>query len=419
MALARLGDIAGAKTLLEQELKRSGASPAERAHLLEFMAVGCCYSGAFEEGLRYADESLKVEGEIPPVDRANTHNVRGWALNALGRHKETIASADAALALARKLPLPSPWLVAQALRLKGDAKRLAGDLAGAELLLLESLASDPLFETSHCLMSVALAQKQMGKATRAWFLGCLDVSVSRDQLAFLRSELLKGADAKELPDHGSLLALRSEILPRLGARIEVVEEVQRTMIEVLQARGEKEAALVEAKTLLLACGEKAAPDAIRLVAGLLKEIDGNMGRAAAFLERIRGGQGSAQDGAVADPLPDVTLGQAVEERAAFDAALKGAPEDWEGHFARSTIYRCWGKPREALRELNAAMRLAPMEKLPLQAILDATTQVLLQFGGGQSLADRFLAFQRCGVPGPDGKRGTADDLADPMADLLK
>jgi hypothetical protein len=52
-------------------------------------------------------------------------------------------------------------------------------------------------------------------------------------------------------------------------------------------------------------------------------------------------------------------------------------------------------------------------------VMATTMRVLVQISGDPRTAERYADYQRYGAAGPDGKGGTEDDLADPVARWLE
>jgi hypothetical protein len=201
------------------------------------------------------------------------------------------------------------------------------------------------------------------------------------------------------------------------------EQMQKVMAQLLLRKGETGRALFEARVLFDVSSANTMPGAVRMLSEILKAEDTSVGRANAFLEYVKTGKaakdkqlGTPDD--LTDPLGDIQPPDAQARDARFSEALGTYPDDWRGKLSKATLYRYWGKPEQALVELNGAFAICPMEQQPIQLIVDATAQVLVQVSGDPDMAQKFTEFQQLGPAGADGKKGTPDDLTNPITPYL-
>ncbi len=197
-----------------------------------------------------------------------------------------------------------------------------------------------------------------------------------------------------------------------------VERIQPEVVELLNRLGRCDEALAECRVLVLSASPRAYPSAVSLTAATLKRMDGNLGRATAFLDFQRKGLVPTGRNVLMDAPP---LGDAV--RAEVRAALPvGRCEKWAECLAVSARLVWLDDPCAALREAMRAFALAPLEGKALQSCADAALQPVLAVTRDPAVAKAVVDYLTYGPNGPDGAKGTADDLPDPLeslSDILK
>jgi len=200
--------------------------------------------------------------------------------------------------------------------------------------------------------------------------------------------------------------------------------VQRKIVESLVKKGALEEAIKAARVCLdAATDDKGLADQVRLVAEIFKSMDKNLGRANALINYHRSGP-DGEDGKpgtdddLKNPLDGYPYPAYPERDRAFAEARKRAGDDARAMRFRALTYLYSGHPKEALRcFMDAFGRCMPDE-------LQQTGQDMILLGAravrGHAVGlDGFFHFVNYGPAGPDGRLGTADDLADPFAPLLK
>ena len=199
---------------------------------------------------------------------------------------------------------------------------------------------------------------------------------------------------------------------------------QRRIAELLAKKGAAEEALKAARVCMDACtDEKALADIVRMMADMLRSQDKNLGRANALISYQRFGPagegGKAGDaGELKDPLAGVGYPSYPAREQVFAEARKQAGADARAMRYRAMTYLYTGHPKEALRCFMDAFGRASSDEM------SAAGHDMIVIGAravrGHSVGlDAFYNFVNYGPAGPDGKPGTADDLADPFAALLK
>ena len=415
-----------AHSKLSALLKESSLTEQQRVQCLEALGTICCWTHKFPEALKYVNEVLEKHPTAPPATVARCCKLKGWALGGSGDKQGAIDAARKAVKVAEKPGSGiKPAFVATYLAELGKALVQAGNYDESAAAYEESMKTHLSATGLAGLVKARLGQGNAVEATRGFILLCAlpdaregDLKTSGPKcLALIRR-------SPKLPDAGPLLATWREALPGLVSFPDRCRTVQKVLVAYLARAGDMKRALFEGRVLLRLCNDDQLPEALGLVSNLLKQIDGNVSRANALLLFAKFGK-AGPDGKLgtkddfADPLRSVSPPDAAKRDAAFKAAMGQIPaKDWTDHVSKSLLYRLWDRPREALAELRTAFRQAPMEQGPMQQIMQATMQVLVQVTGDPGTADKYSAFQRFGPAGPDRKKGTDDDLEDPVAKAL-
>lgn len=423
--VGRSGNIEEVKKYYAQLEERTDLTETQRIKLLHAYSVACCFADAFKEALVAADKGLQKVPAENVLMRAMLLKTRGWALAELGRPEDAVAASREALALARSLKHPPSWLISLSLKQIGEVLITQGDSEQAIAAFEESFLLQPRMDTCAQIMAIRLKEGRAADACRAW----LTASLSEDFDIHGFSEL--GCDlVKKLGELGNpltpseLLTLRDEAMKYLVSSPETLYVVQGYMVDAVAQSGKFDAALFEVRLLFETCPVDKTYDSMLRVASILKSADENVARANAFLAYTKYGL-PGKDGKIGtdddlhNPLMRLQPADAEIRNDAFSKAVKELGNDWKGHLDRSLIYRYWLRYNDALVELQAAFRLAPVAERPLQTIMDATSQVLVQITGDPGIAGEYSAYQKFGVPGKDGKEGTDDDLADPVRKYLE
>ena len=192
-----------------------------------------------------------------------------------------------------------------------------------------------------------------------------------------------------------------------------VERIQPDVVELLNRLGRCDEASAECRVLVLSASPRAYPSAVSLTAATLKRMDGNLGRATAFLNFQKKGVVPKERNVLMDAPP---LNDAV--RAEVRASLPvGRCEKWAECLAVSARLVWLDDPHAALREAMRAFALAPFDGKALQACADAALQPVLAVTRDPAVAKGVVDYLTYGPNGPDGAKGTADDLPDPLESL--
>ena len=126
-------------------------------------------------------------------------------------------------------------------------------------------------------------------------------------------------------------------------------------------------------------------------------------------------RGTADD--LENPFDGVALKPDPERDKLFEQAIAAQPDTPDGHRVRGWLYLLWCKPKEALREFRREFALCSLESSALSRAAQDVALGLKALNGTPVGMETFVQFQRYGPAGPDGRKGTKDDLEDPLAGL--
>jgi len=203
-------------------------------------------------------------------------------------------------------------------------------------------------------------------------------------------------------------------------------QAQKLAVQALAEQGLLDPALGAAKVLYGAApnSEKEITQAVSLVMETLKAKAHSIALANQFVTFQSYGPAGA-DGKVgteddaANPLEDVRYVVSPEAEAQFAETLASLPEDFGGRRWRGYLCLYWGKPREALAEFVWRFDHAPLKEKAINTAIDDIVVALKACYGHTLAGERFMQYQKLGPAGPDGQKGTDDDLTDPTRDVLK
>ena len=192
-----------------------------------------------------------------------------------------------------------------------------------------------------------------------------------------------------------------------------VEKVQPEIIELLNRLGRCDEALAECRVLVLLSSPKSYQAAVNLTAASLKRADGNLGRATAFMNFQKKGFVPKERNILLD-APQLLDGVRAEARKSLPV---GKSEVWGESLAVSARLIWLDDPVAAVREAMRAFGLAPFDNKSLQACADAMMQPILTVTRNPDSAKGIVDYLMYGPNGPDGAKGTQDDLSSPFENL--
>ena len=199
-------------------------------------------------------------------------------------------------------------------------------------------------------------------------------------------------------------------LPAFKARVQGCEA---EIVELLVHAGRLDEALGECRVMLLTASTPPAyGNAVRLAADVLKRIDGNLGRASAFLDSQKSNH-VVRTFSTIPAYPALSDPVRVAEREKCIAYARENAMDWKAQL--TCAYRLlWADCAEdSIRVALDAFALAPFSEKDLQVCADAVMHpfsVMTRNPAKVAIVRDYLLY---GEFGRDGLAGTADDLSNP------
>lgn len=273
-----------------------------------------------------------------------------------------------------------------------------------------------------CKISTAAGDAEK---TREW-LGRADEQFAKNRGERARFHLHFARQLAEQERWAGAAAACQRVTAYFPQELAVCHEAQRLLVKALTEQRDHERALAAAKVLYGAApnSEKEITEAVNLLMRALKARYRSIALANDFATfqacgpAGRDGQVGTEDD-IEDPLAAVQWEPPAEMDALFEKTLAGLPEDFQGRRWRGYLYLYWGKPQRALKEFVRRYDEAPLEQEAIDQAIDDLV-VALKAACGHTLAgERFMAYQKHGPKGEDGRLGTEDDLEDPLRELLK
>lgn len=186
--------------------------------------------------------------------------------------------------------------------------------------------------------------------------------------------------------------------------------------------------LAVAKLYFWACSpdDKTMAEAVEFLTKALHAADGNRTRTEQFLLFQKYGP-AGPDGFVgtADDLKNILDDIPLPDDPEREAALKVSREYYRWDYPTYDQKRKKGylllltsQPKAALAEFVKGYETAPTDPTGVKDATDDILKALKALTGNLQAGQRFLAFQKYGAAGPDNLAGTADDLTDPVKELL-
>ncbi len=302
-----------------------------------------------------------------------------------------------------------------------DARRKLGDEAGvvAAADAIVAFGDDcPWSNYSQARFAQAEALMRKGEADAAET--CLSTLLERD-------EVVSQGTARRLLSLRTGKALQERFVAAIWEKIAAVpfgnavlfrSRVQSGMpeiVELLVGMGRLDEALGECRVMLLTASSSqwAYGNAVRQTADVLKRLDGNLGRAFAFLESQKTNGVSAAAGllpagpAMSDPVR-------VAEREKCLAFAGENRSSWRA-LVECSFRLLWADSAEdSMRVAMSAFACAPFSAKELQTCADAVMHPVSVMTRDKSAVAAVRSYLLYGEAGRDGVRGSADDVANPV-----
>ena len=291
-----------------------------------------------------------------------------------------------------------------------------GDALEKEARLILSGADCPsqTYQTaSYALVDFAVSRKDAKTAGEL----LLDVIRKADPVPSGIAKRLLDANVDEATLDAAVAALRARLagmpLDDAATFRATAERMQPEVIELLNRLGRCDEALAECRVLVLLSSPKSYQAAVNLAAASLKRADGNLGRATAFMSFQKKGLVPKERNILLD-APQLSDGVRAEARKSLPV---GKSELWSESLAVSARLIWLDDPLSAIQEAMRAFALAPFDNRSLQACADAVMQPVLTVTRDPDSAKGIVDYLMYGPNGPDGAKGTQDDLPSPLEGL--
>ena len=266
---------------------------------------------------------------------------------------------------------------------------------------------------SFALADLAVRRKDAKRAGEIF----LDAIREADPVPVGVAARLVAANVDEQTLDAAVAALRARLakmpLDDATAFRAAVERVQPEVVTLLNHMGRCDEALAECRVLVLLASPKGYQEAVNLTAAALKRADGNLGRATAFMNFQKKGFVPKERNIVMD-APPLRDGVRAEARKSLPV---GRSERWEECLAVAARLIWMDDPLAAVQEAMRAFALAPFEEKTLQVCADAVVQPILTVTRDPDAAKGVVDYLMYGPDGPDGAKGTQDDLSSPFENL--
>ena len=380
--------------------------------------------GKNKEGLDKAAELVKV----CPDDKPAQAKAELWLARFLRRTEKLKECYDEAKK-ATELDPQDDKLVGEALQLMADAAWSKGDVekcldASTRFLDPKYLGQRPEYELSEHLRrpGLCLQRLQRHEEAAAHFLKVEKAMPNRRSAQ--ETCYLAGRASLDGGQCDAALKAFERVFTDYPETPDPWYSAQSGIVEALRKQGKFEEALKTARICLDAAPERGAIAAHTLaIAELFRSIDGHVARANQMINFQRYGPagedgklGTADD--LTDPLAPLPRPSYPERERAFAETRKKAGDTANASRYRAVTYIYTGHPKEALQcFLDAFARSTGEDYRPLgQDLIVIGARAVRGHAVGLK---EFVDYVNYGHAGPDGKPGTADDLRDPFAPLLK
>ena len=340
----------------------------------------------------------------------------------VGRPQEAIQTLDRGLEV---LPTNEvPGRLSLMLAKAGIYKKNLGDLATAESLYKTVFDADRWWEARWAgVWDLVDIYRQTGRSAEALaFLLKHAVPLARLDSQHLMDSVMEFSGSAQ--DRARSAAAIQSLIVEGAANSEAIGRYQPCVVKLLTLGEQPQHALQEARVLYYGCADNALPAAAEAVAFAFKVTDQNLARANAFLRFARYGA-AGEDGKlgttddVKNPFDDVPPLKDEGRSKAVGDLIRGLARDWSGYKKMGELQIYLDQPADAFKAFKTSFQLCPMSTNELQAVTDALSGLVIRGTGDRGLADSLVQHLMFGEAGPDGRKGTADDLKDPSAEIVQ
>ena len=284
----------------------------------------------------------------------------------------------------------------------------------ARLILSDADCPPSVYQTAaYALVDLAVGRKD-AKTAGGLLLGVIRKA---DPVPSGIAKRLVDSRADEATLDAAVAALRARLagmpLDDAATFRAAAERMQPEVIELLNRLGRCDEALAECRVLVLLSSPRSYQAAVNLAAASLKRADGNLGRATAFMNFQKKGLVPKERNILLD-APQLSDGVRAEARKSLPV---GKSEVWGESLAVSARLIWLDDPLAAVREAMRAFGLAPFDNKSLQICADAIMQPILTVTRNPDSTKGIVDYLMHGPNGPDGAKGTQDDLPSPFEDL--
>ena len=264
-----------------------------------------------------------------------------------------------------------------------------------------------------------------GEGARRWA-STAEERLAKDRVA-MAGFRLGYARALAHRDHwGDAAAECQRLVASLPDQAKACFEAQTLLVRSFLKQGRHDELLAAAKVLYAAApnSEVEITKAVELVMQALKAKYRSIALANDFVAfQSHGPKGEdgkkGTDDDLKNPLAEVKWTPPPEIEALFKKTLAGLPKDFRSRRWRGYLYLYWGKPDMALGEFVRRYDEAPLEQKAVDEAINDLVVALNAYHGHTLAGEQFMAYQKFGPKGKDGKHGTPDDLDDPLKGIAR
>lgn len=307
-------------------------------------------------------------------------------------------------------------VLAQLMSVYKSVNRIEEAVVSAESVL--AIGSGATFSSrlsASCTVAEAAVKK--GDAALAGSVLCEMLRQRTDIPSALAQNIIK----MKLPPKETLLLVEcmrekiatSAIEGNLSVFVSMAEKGGVEIVRLLRHAGKYEEALSECRILTMLSKGPAYRDAVMIASEILKDIDGDLGRAGRCIEFYRK---NAVPGTKNELLNFPVLVDS-SRRKLLEKLDQTPVVDWKNGLNRWRLYIWADSPQKSLQASLSAFATAPMTQKDLQSCANAAQWPILSLSRDPALARKVVSYLMLGCAGVDGIKGTSDDIEHPAVGL--